>query len=167
AFYGLGPTDTGPHEPATIVGIGDSPMDFAFLDKEPGFVPPGEFLIKHPEVQHAPNLVVRLKPGTDVAKFHARADAALQNPDIPVRDMSQDAKRFTHGTDLERTGLWLFAAAVVLAALVLIGPALTRTVYAMADSAPALRSPAFTHQNLIGGLLLPSALPPLTAAAAR
>ena len=71
--------------------------------------------------------------------------------------MGQDAKRFTHGTDLERTGLWLFAAAVVLAGLVLIGQALTRTVYAMAESAPALRALGFTHQNLIGGLLLPSA----------
>jgi ABC-type lipoprotein release transport system permease subunit len=164
AFYGLGPTDTGPHEPATIVGIGDGPMDFAFLDKEPGFVPPGEFLLKHPEVQHAPNLVVRLKPGTDVAKFHVRADAALQNSGIPVRDMSQDAKRFVHGTDLERTGLWLFAAAVALAALVLVGQALARTVYAMAEGAPALRALGFTHQNLIGGLLLPSTLTALTAA---
>src|SRR5436190_1986942 len=78
AFYGLGPTDTGPTQPATIVGIGDSAMDFAFMDKQAGFVPPGEFLIQHPEIQHAPNLVVRLKPGTDVAKFHERADAALQ-----------------------------------------------------------------------------------------
>jgi ABC-type lipoprotein release transport system permease subunit len=165
AFYGLGPTDTGPHEPATIVGIGDGPMDFAFLDKQAGFVPPGEFLLEHPEVQHAPNLVVRLKPGTDVAKFHARADAALQNPEIPVRDMSQDAKRFTHGTDLEQTGLWLFAAAVALAAVVLVGQALARTVYAMAEGAPALRALGFTHQNLIGGLILPSTLTAATAAA--
>ncbi len=164
AFYGLGLADTGPHQPATIVGVGDSPMDFIFLDKEPGFVPPGEFLVNHPEIQHAPNLVVRLKPGTDVARFHERADAALQNPQIPVRDISQDAKRFTHGTDLEQTGLLLFAAAVALAAVVLVGQALARTVYAMAEGAPALRALGFTRQNLIGGLLLPTVLAALTAA---
>src|SRR5437764_2446290 len=153
----------GARQPAVIVGIGDSAIDFLLMDKDPGFEPPGEFLLKHPAVQHAPNLVVRLKPGTDVAKFHERADAALQNSEIPVRDMSQDAKRFTHGTELEQTGLWLFAAAVALAALVLVGQALARTVYAMAEGAPALRALGFTHQNLIGGLLIPSALTAVTA----
>ncbi|TMK89310.1 MAG: ABC transporter permease, partial [Actinobacteria bacterium] len=164
AFYGLAPNDTGPRQPATIVGIGDSPMDYQFLSGEPGFVPPGEYLLQHPEIQRAPNLVVRLKPGTDVAKFHERADAALNNPEIPVRDLAQDAKRFTHGTDLEETGLWLFAAAVALAALVLIGQALARTVYAMAEPAPALRALGFTHGNLVGGLLLPATVTAATAA---
>jgi ABC-type lipoprotein release transport system permease subunit len=158
AFYGLAPNDTGPRQPATIVGIGDSMVDYVFLNAEPAFEPAGEFLVDNPQIQRAPNLIVRLKPGTDVAKFHERADAALQQPGIPVRDLSQDAKRFTHGTDLEQTGLWLFAAAVALAALVLVGQALTRTVYAMAEPAPALRALGFTHGNLIGGLFLPTVL---------
>jgi ABC-type lipoprotein release transport system permease subunit len=155
AFYGLAPDDTGPRVPATIVGIGDSMMDYVFTPGEADFEPPGEYLVQNPQIGRAPNLVVRLKPGTNVAKFHERADAALQQPAIPVRDLSQDAKRFTHGTDLERTGLWLFAAAVALAAVVLVGQALARTVYAMAEPAPALRALGFTHLNLIGGLLLP------------
>jgi ABC-type lipoprotein release transport system permease subunit len=166
AFYGMAPNDTGPRVQATIVGIGDSMMDFVFLSGvEPGFDPPGEYLVQNPQIQRAPNLVVRLKPGTNVAEFHARADAALQLPDVPVRDMAQDAKRFTHGTDLERTGLWLFAAAVALAALVLVGQALARTVYAMAEPAPALRALGFTHFDLIGGLVLPVVVAALTAAA--
>jgi len=164
AFYGLAPDDTGPRQAATIVGIGDSMIDYVVINSEPTFEPPGEFLVNNPQIQRAPNLVVRLKPGTDVAKFHARADEALGNAAIPVRDMSQDAKRFIHSTDLERTGLWLFAAAVALAALVLVGQALARTVYAMAEPAPALRALGFTHQNLIGGLLLPSTVVAATAA---
>jgi len=163
AFYGLAPDDTGPRQPATIVGVGDSMMDYVFTPDEPAFDPPGLYLVNNPQIQRAPNLVVRLKPGTDVAKFHERADAALQNPQIPVRDLAQEAKRFTHGTDLEQTGLWLFAAAVILAALVLIGQALARTVYAMAEPAPALRALGFTHQNLIGGLLLPATVAAVTA----
>ncbi|MBV9412025.1 MAG: ABC transporter permease [Acidimicrobiia bacterium] len=166
AFYGLAPNDTGPHQAATIVGIGDSMMDYVFMPDQPGFDPPGEYLLQHPEIQRAPNLVVRLKPGTDVAKFHERADAALNLPDVPVRDIAQDAKRFTHGTDLEQTGLWLFAAAVALAGLVLVGQALARTVYAMAEPAPALRALGFTHGNLVGGLLLPATLTAAVAAVA-
>src|SRR5438270_4768478 len=164
SFYGMAPADTGPHQPATIVGIGDSMMDYSFIPGEPGFVPPGEYLINNPQIGRAPNLVVRLKPGTDVGKFHERADAALNNPEIPVRDLAQDTKRFTHGTDLEQTGLWLFAAAVTLAALVLAGQALARTVYAMAEPAPALRALGFTHGNLVGGLLLPATVTAATAA---
>src|SRR4051794_24129344 len=37
AFYGMAPTDTGPRQPATIVGIGDSMMDYSFLGSDPGF----------------------------------------------------------------------------------------------------------------------------------
>jgi ABC-type lipoprotein release transport system permease subunit len=164
AFYGLAPDDTGPRQPATIVGIGDSMIDYVFQQDQPGFDPPGLFLVNNPQIQRAPNLVVRLKPGTDVARFHERADAALNLPDAPVRDLAQEAKRFTHGTDLERTGLWLFAGAVALAAVVLIGQALARTVYAMADPAPALRALGFTHGNLVGGLLLPATLAAAVAA---
>jgi len=164
AFYGLAPDDTGPRQPATIVGIGDSMIDYVFEQDQPGFDPPGLFLVNNPQIQRAPNLVVRLKPGTDVAKFHERADAALNLPDAPVRDLAEDTKRFTHGTDLERTGLWLFAAAVALAGLVLIGQALARTVYAMAEPAPALRALGFTHGNLVGGLLLPALLAAAVAA---
>jgi ABC-type lipoprotein release transport system permease subunit len=164
AFYGLAPGDTGPRVLATIVGVGDSMIDYVFTPDEPGFEPPGLYLVNNPQIERAPNLVVRLKPGTDVAKFHERADAALQQPGIPVRDLSQDTKRFTHGTDLERTGLWLFAAAVALAALVLVGQALARTIYAMAEPAPALRALGFTHFNLVAGLLLPAILTAVTAA---
>jgi ABC-type lipoprotein release transport system permease subunit len=163
AFYGQAPDDTGPSVRVTVVGIGDSMMDEVFIPTEPGFFPSGAFLTQNPQIGRAPNLLVRLKPGTNVAAFHQRADAALNLPDIPVRDMAQDAKRFTHGTDLEKTGLWLFAAAVALAAIVLVGQALTRSVYAMAEPAPALRALGFTHVNLVGGLLLPVTVSAVTA----
>ena len=55
-------------------------------------------------------------------------------------------KRVTHATDLETTGLFSFAAAVAFAALVLIGQAIARVVYAEAGSFPALRSLGFTRR---------------------
>ena len=60
----------------------------------------------------------------------------------------------------KRRAIWIGA----LAALVLVGQALSRTVYAMAEPASALRALGFTHPNLIGGLLLPVMVTASTAA---
>lgn len=83
-------------------------------------------------------------------------------PDIPVRDLAEDAKRTTHATDVERTALLLLAAMVAAAGLVLVGQTLTRTVYAMAEPVAALRSLGFTRANLVQGLVLPLGLTALT-----
>jgi hypothetical protein len=145
----------GPTVTATVVGIGDGPMDLLFATGEPGFVPSGGFLATYPQVPHPPNLVVRLRPGTDIRKFRSQVAALLHLPDVPVRDQAEDAKRITHGTDIERTALLLFAAAVVLAATVLVGQALTRMVYAMADAGPTLQALGLTRAQVTAGLTLP------------
>ena len=153
----------GPSVPATIVGIGDSPVESAFGDGEPGFILSGAFLASFPEVPRLPNLVVRLRPGTDVNTFHRNAAAALGVPDIPVRDLGEDRKRFVHSTDLERSGLLIFAAATLLAGLVMVGQALTRTVEAMAESTPTLRALGLTRSELVAGLVLPLSTAAATA----
>lgn len=163
AFFGQAPFD-GPRQQVTIVGVGDSMIDLLFGDSDPGFVPSFGFLRAHPEVPRAPNLVVRLKPGTSVERFRSRAAAALGIPDVPVRNVAEDSKRVTHATDLERTGLLLFAAAVAVAALVLVGQALTRTIYGMADASSVLRAIGFTRRDLVGGLVQPLFLSASTAA---
>ncbi|HEX2701174.1 MAG TPA: FtsX-like permease family protein [Acidimicrobiales bacterium] len=157
-------TPSGPPEVrATVVGIGDSTIDAVFLPDQPGFVPSAAFLARFPEVPRFPNLVVRLRPGTDVTAFHRRASAALGLPDVPVRDLAEDRKRVSHGTDLERTGLLLFAGAALLAGLVLVGQALTRTVYAMAEPVLSLRALGLTNSELVGALVLPLALTAVVA----
>src|SRR5438874_1746230 len=152
----------GPSTRATIVGAGDSMIDLIFQPDEPGLITSGEYLRRFREIPRATNLVVRLKPGTNVTAFHQRAAAAMKVPDIPVRDLGEDRKRITHGTDLERTGLLLFAAAVALAGMVLVGQALTRTVYGITEPVPELRAVGFTGPNVVLGALLPMTL---TAAA--
>lgn len=164
SYLGGPPLAGGPSVRATIVGIGDSAMDQVFFAEDPGFIPSGGFLRRHPEVPRAPNLVLRLRPGTDVNAFHRKAAAALGLPDVPVRDLAEDRKRVTHGTDLERTGLLLFAAAVALAGLVLVGQALTRTVYAMAEPAPSLRALGLSGPEVMVGLVLPLVVTATTAA---
>lgn len=150
-----GPPSGGPELQATIVGIGDSTIDLIFFADEAGFTPGAALLERFSEVPRAPNLVVRLRPGTDVAAFRHKAATALSLPDLPIRDLGEDRKRITHSTDLEKAGLWLFSAAVVLAGLVLVGQALARTVYAMAESVPTLRAVGLTAADLVKGLMLP------------
>lgn len=164
AFFGTGEMTGGPTIPATIVGIGNTPLDFIFTLDEPSFSNNGALLAKHEEIPKFPNLVVRLKPGTDVAAFHERAGAAIGLPDVPVRDLGEERKRFVHATDLERTALLLFAAAVVLAGLVLVGQALARTVYAMGAQVRTLTALGLTRRELVTGLVLPTTLTAIVGA---
>ena len=156
---------------ATIVGVGDSMIDQIFLsgkDPEPGFIPSGGLLVGSPDIPRAGNLVVRLRPGTDVDAFRVRAQEAIRatnrealekkmalGAEIPVRDIAEDRKRFVHGTDLERTSLLLFASAAALAGLVLVGQAIARTVYAVGEALPPLRALGFTRRAAVGGLVAP------------
>jgi ABC-type lipoprotein release transport system permease subunit len=165
-LFGAGEPGPGPTVEATVVGIGDSAMELMFHGDSPAFIPSGAFLADHPEVPRAGNLVVRLRPGTDVAAFGRRAAEAMGMPNLPVRDQAEDTKRVTHGTDLERTALLLFAAAVALAGVVLVGQALSRTVYGMAEGGSALRALGFTRPELAAGLVLPLVVTALTGAAA-
>lgn len=155
AFDSTQAPEGGPSVEATVVGIGDSNIDLGFLEDEPAFVPSAALLASHPEIPRIGNLVVRLRPGTHVDEFSRRVADALGVPDVPVRDQAEDAKRITNGTDLERTALLLFAGAVALAGLVLVGQALARTVYGIAEPTSALRTLGFTRRGLVGGLVLP------------
>jgi ABC-type lipoprotein release transport system permease subunit len=155
AFFGTAPLAGGPAQRATIVGVGDSNMDFVFGVDDATFIPSAAFLGTHPEIPRAPNLVVRLRPGTDVDAFRAHVASVMHLPAVPVRDQSEDTKRITHGTDLERTALLLLAASVVLACAILAGQALSRTVHAAAEFVPTLRALGFTRGGLIGALTLP------------
>jgi ABC-type lipoprotein release transport system permease subunit len=165
AFFGTGKYEGGPTIAATIVGVGNSPLDFVFTIDEPAFVASGAVLSKHPEIPRYPNLVVRLAPGTDVGAFHRDVAKVLELPDIPVRDLAEERKRFVHGTDLERTALLLFAAAVALAGIVLVGQALARTVYGMAAPGSTLSALGLTRHDLVTGLVLPTVLTAAVAGA--
>ena len=164
-FDRTAPLGTGPSVEATVVGIGDSAMELIFGGgEEPGFIPSAALLGDHPEIPRAGNLVVRLRPGTDVGAFGQRAAEAMGVPYLPVRDLAEDTKRITHGTDLERTALLLFAAAVAVAGIVLVGQALGRSVYALAQPASALRALGFTRKALVSGFVLALSLTAVTGA---
>ncbi len=180
AFYGQAPTTGGPTIHARVVGVGDSTMDHVFQPDQPGFFPSGALLARYgsedlsPEVRVAPghiaeatNLVVRLKPGADLAAFHRdvarvlhveNADGAVPGSAVPIRDLADDDKRIEHATDLERVGLLLFAAATALAGLVLVGQAIARSVYAMAEDVPTVSALGMRRGDIVRALVAPQLL---------
>ena len=119
----------------------------------------------------ATNLVVRLRPGTSLAKFHRDVAAVLGSvtsdeagnqvvpaSQVPIRDLAEDDKRVIHATDLEQIGLLLFAMAAALASTVLVGQAVARFVYAQAQDAPTLRALGLRRAEVLRGLVAPQIL---------
>lgn len=160
AFFEGGGEPTGPSNEATIVGIGDSPMDLLFTPDQPAFRPAGEFMVRHGGVvQYAPNLVVRLRPGTDVEAFRAKAAEVMSLPDIPVRDLSEDRKRYTHATEVERNSLLLFALAVAVAGAVVVGQAIARWTYALAADDATLAALGVVRRRRFAGLVTAALVP--------
>jgi ABC-type lipoprotein release transport system permease subunit len=171
AFYGA-PPHVVLRLRSTIVGIGNSMVDAIFGNAEPGFEPGGAFMAKYgSKIEHAPNLIVKLKPGTDVDAFHRRAVQLLSDPKVdhetllgvPVRNLDDDAKRATNAIDVETSGLLMFAGAIACAAIVLVGQAIARVVYAMGESVPVLRSLGFTRRDSMRALMSPLLVALVTA----
>ncbi len=186
AFYGQAPMQGGPTIHAHVVGIGDGTMDQLFSPDDPGFTPSAALLARYGvrngyvrsdgapatvprgRIEMATNLVVRLRPGTDAARFHRDVASALGSvisdesgnrvvpaSQIPIRDLAEDDKRVIHATDLEQIGLLLFAAAAALASAVLVGQAVARFVYAQAQDAPTLRGLGLRRSETVRGLVGP------------
>ena len=102
------------------------------------------------------NAVVRLRHGAaDVPAFQAGVARLYGRDDIPVKDLRDDIKRVQRSLDVERTALLLFAGAVVLAAMVLIGQAIVRSVRSGAEVLPVLRAIGFDRPGLTAGLVVP------------
>lgn len=180
AFWGQAPMRGGPTVAATVVGVGDSEMDLLFGGPDaPSFTPSSGFLAQHGVLLHSEdemmtpnaagkvpydtNLVVRLRPGADRDAFVVASARVLHldiaNPArVPVRNVVADNKRVQHSTELEGTGLLVFAAAVALAGLLFVGQAIARMVYAMGESARTLAALGLTRSDLAIGLTLPLVL---------
>jgi hypothetical protein len=83
---------------------------------------------------------------------------------VPVYDLAAAGKRVTNGTDLERSGLLLFAGAVVAAGMVIIGQALTRSVRAAGADVPTLVALGFSRRDAAYALALPHVVSAVVAA---
>jgi putative ABC transport system permease protein len=111
------------------------------------------------------NAVVRLRHGAaDLPALEAGIARLYGRDDLPVKDLSDDIKRVQRSLDVERTALLLFAAAVIVATVFLIGQAFVRSVRSGSEGAPALRALGLDRRDLMAGLMAPHIVTIVTAA---
>jgi ABC-type lipoprotein release transport system permease subunit len=150
---------TGPVTKITIVGIVRQPMEsvLSFASEPELWLGPGWARAHLSEAAvDFQNAVVRLKHGAaDLPAFEADVARVYGRNDIPVKDLSDDIKRVQRSLDVERAALLLFAAAVIVATVVLIGQAFGRSVRASSEGLPALSALGVDGRALTVGLLLP------------
>ena len=159
----------GPVVKMTIVGVIRMPIDSVLtFATEPEIYPsPGLFDQHRDQIgTYFTNAFVRLRHGAaDLPAFQKHVAEVYGRSDIPVKDLSEDIKRVHNSTDLERTALYLFAAAVTLASLILVGQAFVRSTQAESDTVPVLSAMGLDPSALVTGLALPHVIAGGVAAA--
>ena len=154
---GRGDTPEGPDVTFEIVGVMDAPFNLAGIPSDGDlYVGPGFRERYGPGLAVFSNLMVKLEdPERDMPRLEAEVARRYPGRGVPVYDLATAGKRVTNGTDLERSGLLLFALAVVLAGLVIVGQALTRSVRAAGDDVPTLAALGFSRGDRALALALP------------
>jgi ABC-type lipoprotein release transport system permease subunit len=159
------PTASQLHGPVTtmkVVGVVRMPLDYVvtFAASPEIYPSPGWYAQHGKDVAiYFTNAFVRLRHGAaDIPAFRQHVAEVYGRSDIPIKDLREDIKRVQTATDLERTGLLLFAGAALLAALVLVGQAFVRSTQAESDSVPALSAMGLEPGELTAGLALPHVL---------
>ena len=150
----------GPDVDLKIVGVSDGPFNLAAIPSDGDLYVGPAFRERYgPGLSPFSNLMVRLDdPERDLPRLEAEVARHYPGRGVPVYDLAAAGKRVTNGTDLERSGLLLFAAAVVAAGVVILGQALTRSVQAGVDDVPTLVSLGFSRRQAAWALALPQVL---------
>ena len=150
-------TPEGPRVSFRVVGISDSPFEIGAIPSHGDLYVGPAFRERYgTELASFSNLAVRLAdPTRDLERLEAEVARHYPGLNVPVYDLSAAGKRVTNGTNLERSGLLLFAAAVAVAGLVIVGQALTRSVRAAGADVPALVAIGFTRGDAARALALP------------
>ncbi|HEV7758772.1 MAG TPA: hypothetical protein VGO78_07280, partial [Acidimicrobiales bacterium] len=150
----------GPEVTLKVVGRTDGPFNLAAIPSTGDiFVGPAFRERYGPGIAVFSNLMVRLDdPQRDIPRLEAEVARLYPGAGVPVYDLATAGKRVTNGTDLERSGLLLFAGAVAVAGLVILGQALTRSVQSGSGDVPTLVSVGFSRRQAAWALALPHVL---------
>ncbi len=104
------------------------------------------------------NMFVGLEDGAADVERLERDVAEITGKPVNVMDFSLEERATQSSTDLEASGLWLFAAAVLLGGGALVGQALARSVTTGAAELPAWSAMGADRTKQIAGLVLPTTL---------
>lgn len=156
----------GPELTVRVVGVSDSPFNLAAIPGDGAIFMSPSFREAYGDgVSPFSNLLVRLAdPATDMRKLEEEVARKYPGRGVPVYDLQAAGKRVTTATDFERSGLVLFALAVAVAGLAIVGQALTRAVRAESNDASTLVALGFARRDVIGSLLF-AHVPAIAAAA--
>ncbi len=150
----------GPTFDVTVVGIfhgGDDAWRLTTggagapgLAMAPSFIPANGHLL-----DYRVDAFLRLRGGeADIPQL--RADMArLVDAEVPIRNVHDARRRVERSTLVESTALWLFAAAVVASAALLVGQGLVRLVRSAGSDASILRALGMATPGLVGARSLP------------
>jgi ABC-type lipoprotein release transport system permease subunit len=152
-------TAEGPVTTIHVVGVLRTPVEFvaSFASGPQLMVGPG-WAKKHFDdaAIYFTNALVRLKNGSaDVPVLQQHVAELYGRDDLPVKDLGTDIKRVQRSVEVERTALILFGAAVLAAAVVLVGQGLVRSVRAGGSATPVLRAMGLGRPAVYAGLLAP------------
>jgi hypothetical protein len=157
----------GPITTMHVVGVVRLPMEaVAAFSNEGLILPSPAWAAAHlaDTRVYVTDAVVRLRHGAaDVEQFRADLARLYGRDDLPVKDLADDVKRVEGSLRVERTALWLFAAAVALAGLVVSGQAIGRVIRASAGPSRVMAAMGASNGAMIVGLLLPVAAAVLVA----
>jgi hypothetical protein len=155
----------GPEVTLKVVGLTDGPFNLAAIPSTGDIFVGPAFREHHgPGIAVFSNLMVRLDdPQRDMPRLEAEVARLYPGAGVPVYDLATAGKRVTNGTDLEHSGLLLFAAAVAVAGLVILGQALTRSVQSGSGDVPTLVSLGFSRRQAAWALAVPHLLSGLVA----
>ncbi len=152
-------TAEGPTTNLKVVGVVRLPMDSVASFAATGNVFTSPAWSAEHEGQFAPyftNAFVRLRNGeADVASLQSDVAAATGRDDVPVKDLGSDVKRVQRSLALEQGALLMFAGALGITAIVIIGQALVRTTAAASEDIVVLRALGMDRSRLLSGLTLP------------
>jgi len=157
----------GPRGPAfkvTLVGVIDGPADLN--DPSPLALVPASLLDSDVGVS-ATQMSVGLRPGTDLAALRDQLDTLLDGGKElslePALLVSADVRT---AVEAQARGLWVITAVAGLAAIVVLGQLITRSIRLSADERPRLEALGFGRVQVLAESVIRAGLPVLAGTVA-
>lgn len=152
---------TGPEFPITVVGIVRETNQYLFTPMV--MLSPGT-LQRHPKMGHIENGHVRLRDAERDMPALRRDVQRVLPKGTPVLDLHSVQRRVGTTISIEAIAQLLLGVAVVVAGLVFVGQALTRSVGRIDDDSVALRAIGFTRLERARAAALPHTVTVVVAA---
>ncbi|HEX8771820.1 MAG TPA: FtsX-like permease family protein, partial [Acidimicrobiales bacterium] len=145
AFEAEGPR--GPSLDAVLVGIVDSPNELD--DPTPVAVFPPS-LLDNPELGVSATIMsVRLRPGTDLAAFRSQLDTLPQGATLSLRPAELISSEIRTAVQGQARALWLLTAVAAVAAIVVLGQLISRSVRLPVEERQRLEAIGFSRAQVL------------------